>query len=190
MGNSFFSQISLFGLLLWLPLSSASQEIIPADPRIVEAAFLRNFAHYVDWPDHAFADERSPWYVCVLGNDPFGEVLERTFEGRTELGRTFKILRSDNPSELNQCQIVYVAYKVSASRRAALAKLRGKPVLTVGNARDFLHEGGVIRFDVEEYVKINVNLDQARAVELAIQTKMLEVSNDIIENGKLRGVKR
>jgi stage V sporulation protein SpoVS len=90
---------------------------------------------------------------------------------------------------LDQCQILYIAYKVSASRRAVLAKLKGRPVLTVSNARGFLREGGIIRFDVADYVKINVNLDQARAVELAIQTKMLEVSNDIIENGKLRKVR-
>jgi hypothetical protein len=172
-----------------MPVSATTQGITQVDPFNIEAAFLRNFAHYVSWPTHAFADKLSPWYICVLGKDPFGKVLESTFRGRTELGRPFKILRSDKLSDLDQCQILYIAYKVSASRRAVLAKLKDRPVLTVSNAPGFLSEGGIIRFDVADYVRISVNLDQARAVELAIQTKMLEVSNDIIENGKLRKVR-
>jgi hypothetical protein len=180
----------LFGLLLlWLPVFAVTQDTSQVDPFRVEAAFLRNFAHYVNWPTHAFDDKQSPWYICVLGNDPFGKVLEKTFKGRTELGRTFEILRSNKLSDLDQCQILYIAYEVSASRRAVLSKLRGRPVLTVSNAPGFLREGGIIRFDVADYVRINVNLDQARAAELAIQTKMLEVSKDIIENGKLRKVR-
>jgi hypothetical protein len=171
--------------LLWLPVSAATQDINKVDPFNVEAAFLRNFAHYVNWPSHSFPDKNSPWYICVLGNDPFGKVLENTVKGRTEQGRPFEILRSNNLSDLDQCQIMYIAYTVSASRRAVLAKLKDRPVLTVSNAPGFLREGGIIRFDVADYVRINVNLDQARAAELAIQTKILEVSYDIIDKGKL-----
>jgi hypothetical protein len=176
-------------VLLWLPATADTQAITQANPFNVEAAFLRNFTHYVDWPTQAFTDNQSAWYICVLGNDPFGRVLESTFKGRTEQGRSFEILRSNNLSDLEQCQILYIAYEVSASRRAVLSELRGRPVLTVSNAPGFLQEGGIIRFDVADYVRININLDQARAAELAIQTKMLEVSNDIIEGGKLRRVR-
>ncbi len=155
------------------------------DPRHVEAAFLRNFAHYVTWPEKVFADPQTPWRICVLGSDPFGDVLEKTFEGRTEQGRPFTILRSKKPAELHSCQIVYVAYKVSANRRAALSSLQGRPVLTVSNAPDFLQEGGIIRFDVTDYVELSVNLDQARAASLQVQTKVLEVSRAVIENGEV-----
>ncbi|MEJ2395958.1 MAG: YfiR family protein, partial [Candidatus Thiodiazotropha sp.] len=74
-----------------------------ADPRNVEAAFLRNFAHYITWPDEVFADSEEPWRICVLGRDPFGDVLEQTFEGRTEQGRSFTILRTQNTAGLQQC---------------------------------------------------------------------------------------
>jgi hypothetical protein len=173
----------LTGLLLCFSVLVAAQERIRADPLNVEAAFLRNFTHYITWPEKAFTDPHSPWRICILGSDPFGEVLERTFEGRTEQGRPFTILRTREPAELQQCQIVYVAYKVSANRRAALSSLQGLPVLTVSNAPDFLQEGGIIRFDVTDYVELSVNLDQARAASLSVQTKVLEVSRAVIENG-------
>jgi hypothetical protein len=184
-GARFLLLSGLFGLLLCLSLLAAAQEQKKVDPLKVEAAFLRNFAHYITWPEEVFAAPKAAWRICIVGRDPFGEVLEETFEGRTEQGRSFTILRTQNMAELKQCQIVYVAYKVSANRRAALSRLKGQPVLTVSNAPNFLQEGGIIRFDVTDYVELSVNLDQARAASLTIQTKVLEVSRAVIQNGEV-----
>jgi hypothetical protein len=178
----------LIGLLFLfcLPSFAAGQEFAQANPSMVEAAFLRNFARYVTWPANAFTADRSPWSICILGSDPFGGVLEKTFHGRTEQGRTFEIFRAEVLDELPPCQIVFVAYKDAAKRRAALIKLKQRPVLTVGDAPGFLREGGIIRFQVGDYVEMSINLDQARSVSLKIQTKMLEVTREVVENGAVR----
>lgn len=164
----------------------SGQEFATENPYKVKAAFLRNFAHYVDWPGSVFSGGAAPWRICVLGQDPFGEVLDMTFKGRTEQGRTFEIIRADAAEELPLCQIVFVAHQNGERRRAALGKLKSKPVLTVGDAPEFLSEGGVIRFQVGDRVRMSINLDQARAVSLTIPTRMLEVSSDVLENGVLR----
>lgn len=164
----------------------SGQEFGTENPYKVKAAFLRNFAHYVDWPGSVFSGVATPWRICVLGQDPFGEVLDITFKGRTEQGRTFEIYRADAAEELSQCQIVFVAHKDEAKRRAALGKLKDKPVLTVGDAPEFLREGGVIRFQVDDRVRMSINLDQARSVALTIPTRMLEVSSEVLENGAVR----
>ncbi len=179
----------LFGLLICISLLAAAQERTRVDSRKVEAAFLRNFTHYITWPEEVFADSQSPWRICIVGKDPFGDLLEKTFEGRTEEGRPFTILRTRDTAELQHCQIVYVAFKVSANRRAALSSLKGLPVLTVSNAPGFLQEGGIIRFNVTDYVELSVNLDQARAASLKVQTKVLEVSRAVFENGALRKIR-
>ena len=174
-------------LFLLLPPSlAASQELATENPYKVKAAFLRNFAHYVTWPVDAFPESSSSWCIGILGRDPFGEVLETTFKGRTEQGHAFDIFRADTPDELPACQIVFVAYKDAAKRRTVLGELKDKPVLTVGDAPEFLREGGVIRFQVSDRVRMSINLDQARAVALTIQTRMLEVSSEVLENGVVR----
>jgi hypothetical protein len=165
---------------------AGAQEQARANPSKVEAAFLRNFAHYITWPEQAFADDQSPWRVCVLGSDPFGEVLDDTFRGRTEQGRPFEIVRSDTTPDLALCHIVFVAHRGSANRRAALAELRNRPVLTVGDAPEFLQEGGMIRFQVSDHVEFGVNLDRTRSAALKIQTRMLEVAQEVVENGVAR----
>ncbi len=172
--------------LCLLPRHAAGQGFVTGNPYKVEAAFLLNFAHYVTWPAGAFSDARSPWRICILGRDPFGDLLEKTFRGRTEQGRPFEIYRADTVEELPECNIVFVAYRDAARRRSALAELRGRPVLTVGDAAEFLHEGGIIRFEVADRVKMSINLDHARSAFLKIQTKMLEVSDQVVENGVVR----
>lgn len=175
--------------LLWmlqLPGLVAGQELAPVDPNRVKAAFLRNFAHYINWPASAFADTRAPWHVCILGPDPFGDVLDKSLHGRMEQGRTFEVFRADTLEQLPPCQIVFLAYKDDASRRATLDRLKAMPVLTVGDAPEFLREGGTIRFQVDDRVRLSINLDQARTVSLSIQTRMLEVSSEVLDNGVVR----
>ncbi|WNB76642.1 YfiR family protein [Methylomonas koyamae] len=176
--------LRLLALLLFslAPNSASAQE----NPYRVKAAFLRNFAHYVGWPSQALPDSGSPWCVGILGPDPFGEILDDTLRGRSEQGRGFRIVRAERLTELPLCQLVYIGYTEASQRQEALAELRNKPVLTVGDAPEFLAEGGVIGFVVDERVGMNINLDQARAVSLTIQTKMLEVSAGVLFNGTMR----
>ena len=178
--------IATIAIAIQSPSLAIGQTQMAENPNKIKAAFLRNFAHYVNWPSHAFPDGRSPWNVCILGPDPFGEVLESTLAERTEQDRAFRIFRADSLERLPRCQIVYVTYNSAAKRQAALTELRDKPVLTVGDAPDFLEEGGVIRFQVEDRIRMNVNLDQARAVSLNIQTRMLEVASGVLDNGVVR----
>lgn len=178
----------LFGLLLLfcLPCWAAAQEFEAVNPSKVEAAFLRNFARYVTWPTNTFSDHSKPWHICILGSDLFDDVLENTFQGRTEQERSFKVFRAETLEQLPPCQIVFVGYQNTAQRLAVLAKLKRQPVLTVSDTPNFLQEGGIIRFQVRDHVEMSINLDQARSVSLTIQTKMLEVSHDVLENGMIR----
>jgi hypothetical protein len=178
--------VLLLMLTLYWPGLAVSRELAAENPNKVEAAFLRNFARYVTWPSGVFADGRSFWRICILGDDPFGDVLDNTLAGRAEQGRPFEIVRADRLDELSNCQIVFVAYRDDGKRRAALAALKDRPVLTVGDAPEFLQEGGIIQFHVAERVEMSINLDRSRSASLTIQTKMLEVSREVVENGEVR----
>lgn len=182
-----FGQWAITLLVMFsLPQLAAAQELVTATPNKVKAAFLRNFTRYVTWPAEAFADDRSPWRICILGNDPFGDILEKTLMGRAEQGRAFEILRAESLNELTRCQIVFVAYSEAAKRRAVLAELKKSPILTVSDAPEFLREGGIIQFQVGDRVEMSINLDQSRSASLTIQTKMLEVSREVVENGVVK----
>jgi hypothetical protein len=178
-------------LLLLLPEGlAAGEEVVPQNPDKVKAAYLLNFTRYVTWPTNAFANAKSPWRIGVLGSaDPLADALDKILQGRTEQGRGFEICRAATVDKLPPCQIVFIAHKDADRRRAALAAFKDKPVLTVGDEAYFLQDGGIIRFQTTDRVQMSINLDQARAVSLNIQAKMLEVSYAVLENGALRKLK-
>jgi hypothetical protein len=159
------------------------------NPYRVKAAFLRNFARYVDWPAAAFPDAEAPFTVCVLGPDPFGGILEDTLHGRREHGRGFLILHLSDSADARVCHIAYLTYEDRGKILRVLASVKDRPVLTVGDNAGFLSEGGVIRFDVADKVAMSINLDQASAVALRIRTKMLEVSREVLTNGEFRQIR-
>jgi hypothetical protein len=178
--------VALLLVLLHVPSVAAAQAPLYEARSRVEAAFLRNFARYVTWPAQAFSGERSPWVVCVLGEDRFGDVLPDTLRGRLEHGRAFEIRRAATLDELPACHILFISLDNAAQRRTVLRRLKDKPVLTVGSADDFLAEGGTIRLLPGERMEMSINLDQARSASLGIPTKLLEVSHDVVENGMVR----
>lgn len=174
--------------LLALYQAALAQSADPAGEQRgrVEAAFLRNFARYVSWPPSAFAGDRTPWTVCVLDDDHFGDALERTFEGRTEQGRPFAVLHDPAPERLPGCHIAYLGHASAGRRRAVLEALRRLPVLTVGGAPEFLQEGGIVRLSAGEHIEMGVNLDEARRASLGIPAKVLEVARVVVDNGVAR----
>jgi hypothetical protein len=176
-------------LLLSLPVIGATQVLVTQNPYKLEATYLRNFAHYVTWPPQTFSNSNNVWHICVLGPDPFCEVLEAALEDRTEQEMPFAVFRADRFEDLPLCQILFIAFKNAGRRRAVLSALKEKPVLTIGEATDFLEEGGVIRFEVERRINMGINLDQSRKASLGIPTKMLEVSRVILKDSKVHRVK-
>jgi hypothetical protein len=181
-----YTAMALSLLFVPMPGDATAQDAATEQRSKVEAAFLRNFARYVTWPSGAFASERSPWLVCILGESPLDDSLDKTLQGRMEQGRAFEVVRLRAGDRLPACHIIWVGNDGGGKRRAVLSELRSKPVLTVGNAPDFLDDGGIIRLLAGERIEMSINLDQARAVSLVIPSKMLEVSREVLENGSMR----
>ena len=182
----------LHGITWWLLLAAGTVGAAHADVLAatsatrLEAAFLRNFVHYLTWPASAFTDDRAPWRVCILGDDGFAEIVAETLRDRMEQGRSFVVVRGESPDGLRSCHVAFIAHREPDIRRRLLAEAAGRPILTVGDAPSFLEEGGVIRFQVAEHVNFGVNLDQAERSALKVPAKVLEVAQEVSEHGTIR----
>jgi hypothetical protein len=143
----------------------------------VKAVFLLHFAQFVDWPDSAFADARSPLTVCVLGEDPFDGMLDETLRGETVGDRHFQIQRLKSVDGTAACHILFISTSEAARLRQDLAALRGHSVLTVGEGDDFGRSGGIIAFAlVEDKVRLQINPDAAKAANLKLSSKLLQAA--------------
>lgn len=144
----------------------------------VKAAFLLNFTKFVDWPEGAFADEHSPFTICVLGEDPFDGTLNQIVAGEAVGGRMIAVQRIGLAPAPKTCQVVFVA-KPAKETPKILGGL-GPGVLTVGNGENFLRDGGMIAFILEaRRVRFDINQKAAGNAMLAVSSRLLSVARSV-----------
>jgi len=69
-----------------LTLAAATPTWAQASPPVeyqVKAAYLLNFARFIEWPPTVFQAQNTPITVCVFGYDPIGNTLDETLQGRS-----------------------------------------------------------------------------------------------------------
>lgn len=142
----------------------------------VKAAFLYNFVRFVEWPAHN-GDAKAPIVIVVFGRDPFGPALDQAVWGKTINGRPLHVRRTRQASDVLPCHLVFVSAQ-ERRRTPDLAKaLEGAGVLTVGEAEDFLEQGGAVRFVMEDNrVRFVINLEAVRHSGLQISSRLLSLA--------------
>lgn len=148
---------------------------LPALEYQVKAAFLLNFARFIEWPETSFAGPHASFAICILGDDPFGPALTQIVTGETVGRRNLVVHRIRRLPEPNSCHVLYIhpAEKDIAKTLAGL----GPGILTVGEGAPFLRDGGMIAFVVEDRrVRFDVNRRAAEGASLKISARLLAVA--------------
>lgn len=144
----------------------------------VKAAFLYNFAKFVDWPAAAFASENSPFVIGVLGDDPFGSVLDKTVDNKSVHERKIVVRRYKKVDEAKACHILFISRSEKKQVAKDLERLDKSSTLTVGDMEQFLQQGGMVNFIIEDKkVRLEINPDAAERANLKISSKLLQVAH-------------
>jgi hypothetical protein len=165
--------------LVWLLSvgSSRAQESPPTEYQL-KAAFLLNFAKFVEWPPAAFAEVTSPIVLGILGENPFGDALERTIRAKTINNRRLEIKPFPSSAEATNCHILFISTSEKARLPEILASLRGASVLTVGETDRFTETGGMINFVRQgNKIRFQINEVAAKSAGLKISSKLLSLAS-------------
>ena len=169
-------QIPLLFSLGFFPARMLAQSKPPTEYEL-KAAFLFNFAKFVEWPSSAFATPQSPFLICVLGTDPFGGALDDALLHRSIQGRPTALLRLKRVPDIVGCQILFVPSSESRRLPEITLKLRGQCVLVIGESENFASSGGVIQFSLEDNrIRFLINTDAADRSGLKFSSKLLALA--------------
>jgi hypothetical protein len=140
----------------------------------VKAAFIYNFALFVEWPGEA--DHTGPFVVGVLGDDAFADVLTAVTRGKTTNKHPVQVRRLTAVDDPRTCQLIFIG-AAADKQGVVLRRARGFPVLTVGETVDFLHDGGIIRFVIEnDQLRFQIHPAAAAASGLRIDPQLKRVA--------------
>jgi hypothetical protein len=155
----------------------------PATEARVKAAFVFNFARYVDWPESAFADERSPYVVGIYGRSDLTDAIEAALRDKQVHTRSVTVRRFSRAEPVGQpLQLLVVARGEPGDLRTLASSTPGAPVLTVGDSEGFCQRGGAINFFLEDgRVRFEMNLDVIESLGLHVSSSLLRLARLVRE---------
>lgn len=170
-------------LLVALLVGAATAPPAAAAPAAneVKAAFLCNFAEFVEWP--AGHRDGGPVVIGILGEDPFGELIDQAAQARSLPAGEIQIRRLASAEEAAEVEILFVSDSEADHLHKILETLRYSAVLTVGDIPDFATTGGVIGLKVEDKrVRLEINVAAATRAGLVISSRLLNLAQ-LVEDG-------
>ncbi|HET7623858.1 MAG TPA: YfiR family protein [Verrucomicrobiae bacterium] len=176
--------LNLISATAFFPSSAGAQESVPSEYQI-KAAFLFNFARFVEWPPAVFPSSNSDFVIGVFGQNPFDGDLEKAVHGKSINGHPFVVKHFTSTAELKNCQILFIGGSERKRFGEILGAVKGAPVLLVSDDKtsQFIESGGIINFIIEDQkVHFEINNAAARKANLKISSKLLTLAKRVGEN--------
>jgi hypothetical protein len=164
-------------------LAAATAAVAPAGAPTehqVKAAFLYNFANFVEWPPAALGAPGTPLRVCVVGADPFGRALDDAFRDQLVQGRRVEVVRGPTLGALGRCHILFLPQAEQRRWVELVKELRHAPTLTVADGPPLVQQGGMVNFVIDDKrVRFEINRNAAEQAGLRISSKLLSLARTL-----------
>ncbi len=146
----------------------------------VKAAFIYNFARYVQWPGGS--EQNKPFVIGVIGKDPFGPVLDDVVRGQSVQGRAVVVRRFQKIEHITNCDMLFVSGPESDHLQRIFDALDSAPVLTVGDMDKFAELGGMINLITEDnHIRFEMNVQAIERSGLKAGSQLLKLAKIVNE---------
>jgi hypothetical protein len=137
----------------------------------VKSVFLFNFLKFVELPSQNSA---GPIRVCILGEQLLSQIRE-TMNGKAVHERNVQVDEIAADADVSSCSVVFFTSGTASPQ--LLKHLQGKGILSVGEQTNFIPQGGIINFFLEdEKVRFEVNPTRAESEGIKISSQLLRLA--------------
>lgn len=163
-----------------VPAPAYAETVVSKEYQL-KAAFLYNFAKFVEWPPEAEQDAKDVFVIGIFGDDPFGMDIDELLADKTVNEKRIEVRRFRSLGEVAPCRILFISSSETQKLRAVMERLQSKGVLTVGETDDFMENGGMINFVMEgNKVRFEINAQAADKAKLKLSSQLLKLAKRVI----------
>lgn len=142
----------------------------------IKAAFLYNFAKFIEWPETALPTAADTFTICVWGETELAEAANRVLRDKQVQGRTVVARALRAPEEARACHVLFLNRLEEPLAASAWNMAKTLPILTVGETDRFLVAGGIIKLLVEDgKLRFEISPQAAARAQLKISSKLLKL---------------
>ena len=163
---------------------ASANTIAAEDPTTLEqrvkAAFLYQFASYVEWPAPSFAQPDTPLTIGVLGAETLAVELKQLVAGRAVGGHPVAVKEVKPGESLAGLHILFIGGAENGRLGQISQPGKQRPMLTVTETEGSLSRGSMINFViVDRRVRFEVGLDSAEKSGLRLSSRLLAVAQQV-----------
>lgn len=174
-GSSPFVRLSrVFAMIAFALLPAAA---FAESEEHVKAAFLFNFARYVEWPADAFASEAAPIRLCLIAERAFAEIVTEIVSGRSVGERPVTVEGIDGLGAAKGCHLLFLDAASGPPAPVVAERLGPLPIFTISDGSRFAAQGGIANFIlVDSKIRFEINPSAARRAGLKISSSLLRLA--------------
>jgi hypothetical protein len=122
-----------------------------ADEYTVKGVFIEKFTRFIEWPmDSKMQIKSSPVIISVIGDNPFGDKLHNIYRTTKIKNKNVQIRQISRISEIEGSDILFISTSKYKEINDILAYTNDKPILTIGDTKDYAEMGVLINFYLSE----------------------------------------
>lgn len=143
----------------------------------LKAEYLERFTRYIEWPSDAFADDTSPFVLCVAGQNPFGLYLDELVRSRRLQNRKAVVRSVADAAGIEGCHVLFVAPSARSRVGRLLERAAARAMLTVGDSVGFAQAGVLLNMYFEgPHLRFEVNAHAVKQSRLKFSSKLLKLA--------------
>jgi hypothetical protein len=144
----------------------------------VKAVYLYNLARFIEWPAETPAPAGDQVVIGVIGDDPFGPLLDEIVRDKAvPEDQRLMVRRFTSLEEVVNADILFISSSEAERLPQILKALEGSSILTVGEMDRFAERGGMIALKLEDKkVRFDINLEAARRARLKLSSHLLKLA--------------
>lgn len=143
----------------------------------IKALYLFNFAKETEWAAFCFPSSSTPMIIAIVGEDPFGGVIDGALAGKKIGSRSIVIKRFDTVDDIDMCHILFVSESEQKNMDRVVEAAKFWYALTVADFRPFAEKGGIINFIIQnERIRIEYNPAAARDSFIKVSPEIRRVA--------------
>lgn len=156
----------------------------------IKAAWFGKFPMFITWPEKSgMKDTTKPFVIGVIGNNPFGPILEYAYaDGKRKINNkkvSVKYFLSLNDiSAIKSCHILFISPSEKKNLVEIIAITKKAPILTIGDTKGFAQIGVHINFyNSGKKLKLEINPTALREASLKASHHLLKFGTIVHPQG-------
>ena len=131
-------------MFIIIPITTANAQ---NEEYTIKTVYIEKFTRFITWPDSILTSNTDkPLVFSIYGDTPISEIASAIFSTHTIKGKKVEFRQLNNLDDVGSSHILFIGEIDEKELEKLLVTLSGKPILTIGDTKNYEKKGVMINF--------------------------------------------